>query len=280
MIKKLIYDIETMLNIAMTFGTGKTVIRSNQLLRGYFHRNRIIMIAYRWSHEKKTRYLTWGKNEADEKEMIRQFFKLVKEADVIIGKNNKAFDDKHMNTEALLQDIGHEYFFAHWSSYVEDLQQLTKKRLRLPSQSLDYISNEMGLGGKNPMQFYDWESLLYYRMYQLKIITTDNQSKGLLKMSIKDIIKEGKAAEKRMIKYGKKDVDDTLAVYNRVNKYFPATNKVTNNGCRHCGSSDLIKNGTRSRGGHKYQQLTCKSCHRHAGERKILNNGNEGVICS
>ena len=46
-----------------------------------------------------------------------------------------------------------------WSKYSEDLEKQMRRYFRLPSQSLDYISDMCGVGGKVHMNIGDWKAI-------------------------------------------------------------------------------------------------------------------------
>ena len=161
----LIYDIETTLLALWDFSLGKSVLRHGQMMKGYFSRTHIICITYQWLGEKKAHALTWGNSIEDEIQMIKDFDKLVKSADVIIGKNSNRFDNKHINTQKIWwPEIGMD---PSWLYKCDDLERQMRRYLYLPSYSLDYFSEQLGLGGKRKMEFSDWTSINENRMVQL-----------------------------------------------------------------------------------------------------------------
>ncbi len=128
-----------------------------------------------------------------------------------------------------------------------------RRYFRLPSQSLDYISNQLGLGGKIKMEMQDWID-----------IVTKNAN--------------GEKSLKKMTKYCRKDVEDTRTLWNRLSKHFePKFNmnafNETRNACKQCGSDNVVSNGTRISGGTKYQTYLCNSCYRYAGRHAVTQKG-------
>lgn len=276
--KILIYDIETTLSMFQGFRLGKTVLRHNQLLKGYFSRTRIICVTYRWAHERKSKIITWGDSEKDEKKMIIEFDKLVNEADIVIGKNSDSFDNKHMNTHRMWNDLPG---MPEWTKHTDDLERQMRRHFNLMSFSLDYFSEQLGLGGKDKMEFADWEAINLYRIVQVQGITTREGAAAIEMISGKSFSKikrEGKVALKKMFKYGLKDTDDTLAIWNYAVKHFePKYNAATALYKTHglvcklpgCGSANLTKNGTRIGGQTIYQHFRCNDHHGYAGKASI-----------
>lgn len=166
--------------------------------------------------------------------------------------NSDRFDVKMINAARMFSGLPG---MPEWSKYTDDLEKQMRKHFRMPSQSLDYISHQLGLGGKIKMEFADW-------------------------IDIVEKNENGWKAFKRMIKYNKKDVVDTRKLWYHLSEHFePKFNMATYIDerlcCRHedCGSTDLKKNGTRYSGKTRYQEYHCRSCGRYAGRSPINSNG-------
>ncbi len=212
-----------------------------------FNYTDIICITYCWNDGKKAKSLDWGYKEQDSSHMITEFDKLVKKADVTIGKNSDRFDVKHINTLRMLHNI---YPLPDWAMYTDDLEKQMRKHFNLPSNSLDYFSNLMDIGGKVKMEFQDWIDICL----QLKKKSFD-----------------------KMIRYGKKDVEDTRHLWNRVSGYItPKYNVAKHYGglrCTYCGSDKIHKNGTRRKGQTTYQRFECNDHGGYAGRCVIKKDG-------
>jgi len=115
-----------------------------------------------------------------------------------------------------------------------------------PSQGLDYISKALGLGGKVKMEFQDWIDI---------------------------VEKKSRKSFEKMCRYNKKDVEDTRALWNRIQPHVkPKLNMSTFHGdfcCRNCGSKNLTKAGIRRSGRTTYQTYFCKGHNGHAGRVPI-----------
>lgn len=236
----LFYDIETAPLKAYVWGCGEQVIRHGQLVKGA-SRFKIISLAYAFNNE-KVKTLHWDFNKQDDTHILTEFTKLTKQADIVIGKNNKKFDDKRIHTGLMFANLesSHDLMFKS-----EDLEKQMRKYFSLPSYSLDYISEELGLGGKIKMEFSDWINIV----------------------EKKDI-----KAFNKMIKYGAKDVDDTRKIWNYCVKYFvPTYNLSAMAGkicCRVCGSKNIVRDGSVTRGATVYQKYLCKEHGGYAGCHK------------
>lgn len=252
--RALFYDIETTPLKAYVWRVGKQVISHKHLCK---ERNiyNIICITYCWNDGKPAKALTWNYKTQDSSKMIEEFDKLVKQADITIGQNSDRFDVKQINTQRLLHG-GKP--FPEWADLTDDLLKQTRKFFYLPSYSLDYLSSLFGLGGKIQMVMQDWIDII--------------EKNG----------KDGEKAFKKMIRYGKKDIIDTRAVYNKVIKHckpkFNMSTFLQDFVCVHCGSKKVHKNGVKISGKTRYQTYYCQSHGGYAGKAPIRKNGTVGTL--
>ncbi len=236
--KILFYDIETTPLLAYIWRLGEQVVRHHQLAeQGY--RYGIICISYAWNDNKSPKVIHWDYDKQDSGRVIREFDKVIKQADIAIGKNSDRFDVKHINTQRLLNNLPP---LPDWMDYTDDLEKQIRRHFIFPSYSLDYISKELGLGGKVKMEFQDWVDI---------------------------VEKRSKRSFLKMCRYNKKDVADTRALWNKIAAHVkPKLNQSTFYGdvrCTNCGSKNLTKSGLRCRGKIKYQTFFCKTHNGYAG---------------
>lgn len=230
--KILFYDIETTPIRAYVWRLGKQVVRHGQLSVDHYITN-IICITYCWNDGKKAKALVFDYETQNCKKVVQDFDELCKKADVIIGKNNMKFDNKQITTQRLLHDLPG---MPDWLEKMDDLERHMRKHFALPSYGLDYFSDILGLGGKINMCMQDW-------------------------INIVEKNEHGKASLKKMVEYGKKDIEDTRAIWNHCVKHFkPRYNHATHSEdhvCTNCGSNNIRKNGTRVAGKGKKQSWYC-----------------------
>jgi DNA polymerase elongation subunit (family B) len=270
--KILFYDIETSLHMVWAFSLGKQVVRHNQLVSGYFSRPRIICISYSWADEKKVHTLDWGFTDEDEAWMIKKFAEVVAEADVVIGKNNKRFDDKQLASAALFNNLVTD--IPELARKSDDLERHMRRTFYLPSYSLDYLSKELGIGGKMGMEFGDWITLASYKLLEMSKIDlreADVLVERLFGVKIEKLQRDYCKALTKMITYNKKDVTDTKTLWNYCVKHFePKFNYSVFLGvpaCKRCGSKDVYKKPISKASTH--QHYHCPTCNTHAGKTRI-----------
>lgn len=240
--KILFYDIETRPLLAYVWSLGEQVVRHHQLAKQGDSYG-IICISYAWNDGKPAKVIHWDYNKQDSGRVVREFDKIIKQADITIGKNSDRFDVKHINTQRFINNLPP---LPEWVDNTDDLEKQLRKYFIFPSQSLDYISKALGLGGKVKMEFQDWVDI---------------------------VEKKSKASFLKMCKYNKKDVEDTRALWNRVQPHIkPKLNMSTFHGdfrCRNCGSQDVRKDGLRRCGVRVYQTYVCRKHNGYAGRVAI-----------
>lgn len=279
----LFYDIETTPLQSYHWQLGKQVIRHGQLVAGH-SRWDIICITYCYNDGKPAKVLRYDKHGGT-RGMIEKFDALIRAADITIGKNSDRFDTKMINTSRMFEGLPG---IPEWTMYTDDLEKQMRKHFRLPSMSLDYISDELGLGGKVKMVMEDWIAITVYRKIQGLIpnIPTKELNKVCLYMygkKLSVIKKEGKEALEKMCYYGGKDVEDTRDLWYYLEQHFtPKFNMSTYVGvdkaCTKCGSLNIRKNGTRISGKTTYQEFFCNGHGGYAGRSPISKAGKIGKI--
>lgn len=244
--KVLFWDVETTYVRARIWNMGKQYVGHEKIVDG--DRTKIICIGYKWLGEKKTHILKWNNKTQDCSKIIRDFSKVVEEADVAIAHNGDRFDVKHFNTQCLLYGLPP----VNWPTTEDTLKQLRQK-FYLPSYKLDYVAKMLFGEGKNPMNFQDW----------IDIIEGKNQ-------------KTKDAALEKMIKYCKKDVQLLEDAWKVVAPYLePKVNRslIKNNhrlGCPSCGNDKVHKDGRKVTKSGIYQRYQCQTCgHKFRGSKKL-----------
>lgn len=258
-----IYDIETSLMEASIFRLGEQSLRHGQLKRTR-NTTEIICISAKWYGEKEV-YTFQGDT------MIDEFDAEAKKAKVCLGKNSDKFDVKHINTQRMMQN---KKPYPEWMSIKEDLEKQFRKYFNFPSQSLDYISKLFGAGGKDRMEFSDWEEINDLR-YVNDVLATCPEKELLPALDklclifigkpIEEVLSQGNAALYKMIKYNQKDVLDTEAILMRALPYITLRHNAsvkededtTGKGCITCGSMNLIPSKVTMKGKTKYQEWDC-----------------------
>jgi hypothetical protein len=228
------------------------------------HQHNIICIAAKWYGQKKV-MLFHGPSAVEEFDIE------ARKADVCLGKNNMSFDVKYINTERMMRGLQP---YPEWVDTSEDLEQQLRRNFNFTSQSLDFVSELMGMGGKIKMDYSDWVDISNYELLLdldvCRTPLTNYQSMVLFYDSKRNVTKKGRTALKKMYFYNKKDVLDTEAIFRRVLPYirpkFNTSALKVDHGCTLCGSDDLVATRIIIKGKTKYQLFDCLAHKGYAGK--------------
>lgn len=234
----LYFDIETSPMLVWTHYIGHKVSINPQQI---WEDKRIICIAYQWSDENKTHILKWNTKTNDDRKMLKDFNKIAKQADLLLGHNGQNFDVKEIRTAIALRGLAESWCETPCLDTLKDC----RRSFRFPSNRLDAIARSLGLGHKDSMCFQDW------------IDVTLGDEKAL----------------KKMLKYCKKDVKLLIEVHKRLDYYVPPTMKDVGlrrlkdregfpKSCLECEGTEFIKYGRYKYLGQEYQKYLCKSCYK------------------
>jgi len=211
--KILVYDIETSRVEAKLFWTGKTYISYRQV-RG---EPTIISISYRWLGEEEVHHLTWDMDTHTDEELVKNFLDVYNQADMVVGFNNKNFDDRWVNARAMKYNL---FVNVHVKSF--DIIKETKRLFRLLSYSMDYIAQFMG-------------------------VTLKKSHEGIVMW---DMIEDGSPEQQeeymqKMIDYNVGDIITTEEIFLKLRKYMGHTIHIgvfeggEKYSCPHCGGNNV-----------------------------------------
>ncbi|MDH5570386.1 MAG: ribonuclease H-like domain-containing protein [Gammaproteobacteria bacterium] len=152
-IRRLFFDIET--------GYYILKIRTFQLKNyiKYFNpddiikEKQILCISYQWQYEDTVKRLDIRMGE---KEMLKEFIKVMEQADECVAHNGDDFDIKEIRTRCIYHGV---LMFPHYRT----LDTLKKSRgfFRFASNKLDYIAKFFGIGGKLETRGFDmWKDVV------------------------------------------------------------------------------------------------------------------------
>jgi len=238
--KILYFDIETSPILAYTWSTGRDITINPSQVKEH---KKVICISYNWSNEsiKKVGRLTWNKKTQCDKKMLSDFNKIANKADLILGHNGKNFDVKELRTAMALRGLKEAWCETPCLDTLQDY----RRAFRMPSNRLDALGRQLGLGKKNPTDFQLWI----------------------------DVVNGDLKALERMGKYCDQDVRLLRQVHERLAAYVPQTQAVLNlkntdfsgrpRSCKGCENKDVrlwVKFGRYKYKGQDYQKYICKIC--------------------
>lgn len=224
--KILFYDLETTPITAHTWGLWQQNVSINQIVES----TEVMCFGARWADGKNVKFRSV--HHHGKQAMLEAMWKLMDEADVMVGWNSAAFDRKHMNREFL--EVG---LNPPSPSREVDLFRVVKSQFRFPSNKLDYVAQKLGVGEKVKHSGFElW----------LGCMAGDEKS------------------WREMKKYQIQDVQLLVELYDKLKpwmKWHPDKNIIdnTDNGCTVCGGA-LRENGEYHTNSGAYKKWTCRSC--------------------
>lgn len=233
--KRLFYDIETSFNVGIFWRTGYNLtINPGDII----HERAIICICYKWEGEDEIHSLTWSKSQCD-KAMLKEFIKVMAQADEIVAHNGDKFDLKWVRTRALFHGID-----VMPNVKTIDTLKWAKKYFNFNSNKLDYIAKLLKVGAKMDTGGLDlWKDIVF---------------------------RKDQEALDKMVAYCKMDVKVLEAVFNKLNSYAtPQHNYAVQYGgekyeCPECGSINYAYNKkVVTAAGTVHHWLRCKECKKH-----------------
>lgn len=228
-IKRLFFDIETSYYQGWFWRPArKTTITYDQIHK----HSAIICVCWKFEGNNTVHSLKWDKG--NDKDLCKEFSKVLMEADEVIGHNGDNFDLKWIRTRLLFHGAKS---LPEFKSI--DTLKISRSKFKFPSNKLNDIARYLGIGQK---------------------IET-----GGIELWHKVILLNCKRAMSNMIKYCKGDVLLLESVYDKLSGFAPAkTHVAVKNGgdkadCPYCGSDQTrIKDRVVSVAGTIKIRMSCK----------------------
>lgn len=133
----LVYDIETRPMCSFHWGARQQDISPVQVLDG----GGVLCWAARWLDRKQVMFASDHHDGHDV--MVEQLWRLIDEADIVIGYNQVSFDDKRMAVEYRRSGLP-----VPSPVRSVDLLKAVRQRFGFPINKLQHVATELGLGGK------------------------------------------------------------------------------------------------------------------------------------
>jgi len=212
--KVLIYDIETPRLKAWVWWSGK------QYVHDIIDEPKIISVSWKWAGDDEIFDLSWDLKTKDDEVLVKEFVDVFNQADVIVGVNNKNFDDRWLRARAVKYGVNMNAY-----PRVVDLMKEAKRLIRVPSYSLKNLC-------------------IHYNVPQRKL-----EHEGMtMWMKIQEgTMKERKEYMEKMIEYNRGDILATEGLYFKMlpNLRHQAHLGVLNGNpkwsCPVCGDTESVK---------------------------------------
>jgi len=152
--KVLLFDLETSPILNMAWGLWQQNIYPEQILQDWF----IISWSAKWLYSDKVESDVLTSQEiieADDFRIVSSLWKIVNEADILIGHSCKGFDIPRANTRFLIHKLMPPKF-----SKVIDTLEIAKRNFGFSSNKLDYICGMLNLEQKRKTDFSLWKKCM------------------------------------------------------------------------------------------------------------------------
>lgn len=227
--KILFIDIETFANLGYTWG------KYEQDVIHFEKEWYVLSFAYKWLGDKNVRvlslpdYANYSKDKENDIELIKDIWKLLDEADIVIGQNSDNFDLKKLNTRFAIHGLGPPAPYR-----TVDTLKVAKKYFGFNSNKLDALGKSLGLGEK-----------LATGGFGLWLGCKNGDTKAWAKMC----------------KYNKMDVVLLEKVYLKLRPWMTNHPRVGDlAACNTCGSNKVQKRGFNYTRKGRYQRYACLDC--------------------
>lgn len=185
--KILVFDIETSLMVFTAFHTGMQYLGDVNIEKD-FH---VISWAAKWLGEEEVFSDVLTAKEAkrgNDKRILKGLWKLLDEADVVIGHNSDKFDLKKINTRFIFNDLP----LPRPSKSIDTLK-IARKTFSFSSNKLDYLCKLFDLPAKegNEEGYTLWLKCLKGDKQALKDMETYNRNDVVILENLYNILKNG-----------------------------------------------------------------------------------------
>jgi uncharacterized protein YprB with RNaseH-like and TPR domain len=135
-VKILFFDIETSPILGNVWSLWQQNVGLNQIQQDWY----VLSYAAKWQHKDEVIYEDKSKSwdSEDDSELLKGIWKLLDEADIVIGQNSKRFDEKKLNARFILNGMKPP------SSYRSiDTLEIAKRHFGFTSNKLEYMSHKL-----------------------------------------------------------------------------------------------------------------------------------------
>lgn len=232
----LIVDIETAPMVAHVWDLFDQNVALNQIVKDWH----LLSWSAKWLNDpaSKVMYMDQrnAKNIEDDKKLLEGIWKLLDQADIVLGQNSKRFDIKKLNARFVMNEMQPPSSFKQLDTLV-----IAKKHFAMTSNKLEYLTNKLCKKYKK----------LKHKKFPGHALWTE-------------CLKGNKEAWNEMERYNKHDVLATEELYkvfqgwdNTINfNLYIDDNDVTCN----CGSKNFRQNGHAYTASGKFKRYKCKDC--------------------
>lgn len=229
----LFLDIETIPLTAFAWGLWDQNISLNQIKKDW----KIVCWAAKWRGSDKI-ISNVLKDDDTDKKLIAPLWKLVDEADILVGHNLDGFDLPKINARFIANG-----FKPPTHCKTIDTLKIAKQRFAFTSNKQEYLAKHLGC----------------------KQLKSDHKEFPGFELWA-EFMKGNKRAIREMQRYNEQDVATLETIYDKLMPWYKTTvnfnvyNTVDNSIKCHCGSTSFKKNGVVELASGVYQRYLCQKC--------------------
>ncbi len=231
--KVLLWDVETTPMEVYVWGLfGNKYINHGNIIKDW----NILSWAAKWlfSADMMSDILTPEEARSrDDKRIMEGIWKLLNEADIVIGHNSRKFDHKKLNTRFIMNNYGPPMPYQ-----TIDTLEVSRRHFNFASNRLDYLGQLMTNKGKIETNFQLWTDCLAGNQEQLDFMKKYNEMDVLL-------LEEVYVQLRPWIKS-----------HPNMNIYMESTEP----GCGNCGSNDVTEGKEYITTANRYMAYRCNNC--------------------
>lgn len=232
--KILVIDIELSPLMSYTWGLFDQNIGLNQVQKDW----NIIAVAAKWLAEPKMYYwdLRGKKDTTDDRDILKEVWKLLDEADIVVGQNSKSFDTKKLNARFVLNGMKPPSSYKHLDTLC-----MARKHFGFTSNKLEYLTGQLCTKYKKS----DHAKYPGMELWKQCMIGNQEAWKEMKIYNIYDVL----STEELYGKLAPWDNSIDFSIYRTDNKVV----------CK-CGSQKFVKNGFDYQRASKVQRFKCVKC--------------------
>lgn len=231
--KILLYDTETSPSLVYVWNQYQTNVIDTK--EDWY----LLSFAYKWLGEDKIFFERKAKKRNDDRELTKKLWRLLDQADVIVGHNSDSFDNRKATARFIYHNLGPP------SPYQSiDTKKVIAQVSSNYSNALNEIARLLDFGRKVKHHGFDlWLGCMSGDPHSWKI----------------------------MEKYNRHDIELLEKLYFILQPWVDSVNMThwsVGASCKHCGGNNLMRRGLKYTNASVFQTLYCKDCGGYSREKK------------
>lgn len=227
----LVFDIETLPILTYTWGAYQQDLQIDSVVKDWA----VLAWSAKWLGDDKIISDVLSSKEAvarNDKRLVKDFWKLLDRADVIIGHNSKAFDIKKLNTRFMSNGLTPPSSYKHIDTFIA-----AKSAFGMTFNKQDYIAKYLGIHRKLHTDFQLWVDCDNGKKKALKQMRDYNENDVLMLEEIYLRIRPWISQHPNLATIAQVDAcPSCLGNYHKSGIYYANKKKYNEYRCSNCGA--------------------------------------------